>query len=240
MQLVFKKSKLLNSIVYLMILLQITEAQNNCLVLQSTNIYGGQRSNFQKCFDIQIDNLTEIIVHTKSNVVGFTFNFNDGKIISFLETSGSTNNYTIDLIKNELIGANIFIGEGIEGLQFQLYNFNTNNVTLSEMMGQSIGCFSYFNSSSMKINYLKVDSIHGCVDDKNSNYFPFLSFSNSFSQCPFRQTSTILISGTSAVTTESTTSSTATVISGTSTVTTESTTSSTTTLSACSSTSSGK
>ena len=141
----------------------------NCLVLQSTNIFGAQRSTFDptSCFDVEISDLKHIVVHSKLNVVGFTFVFLDGHSTNFIEISGSTNQFQIDLTRIDLIGANIFIGEGIEGLQFQLFNWSSNNAELSEMMGQSTGCFSYFNSSSLNIKYLQIKSFHGCVDNQN-------------------------------------------------------------------------
>jgi hypothetical protein len=205
-------------------------AAHNCLVLQSTNVYGDMRSQFDQnsCFDVQIVDLSEVIAHVKSNIVGFTFNFKDGKSQSFIETSGCTKNIRIDLLTNELIGGHIYVGEGIEGLQFKSHDWSTNQETLHKMMGQSSGCFSSFDSNSLKINFLKIDSIHGCIDKKGSNYFPFLSFSYSFSQCPFRnslatvsrkiptsnsETSTIFTSTVSATTTYTTTSSTITLTS---------------------------
>ena len=50
---------------------QITEAKN-CMVLQSTSIYGGQRHTFDQNSCFEVDDLNELIVHTQSNVVGFT------------------------------------------------------------------------------------------------------------------------------------------------------------------------
>jgi hypothetical protein len=93
-----------------------------------------------------------------------------------------------------LIGVNIYIENGVEGLQFQLFDWNLNKESISKTMGQSSGCLHYLNSSSVKIKYFKIDSIRGCVDEKISNYFPFLEFSYSFSQCPFRNTSTTITS----------------------------------------------
>jgi hypothetical protein len=154
----------------MMMMLEVAGAQN-CLVLQSTNFYGGQRSTFDQnlCFEVQVADLKEIIVHTNSNLVGFTFNFKDGRTRNFMETSGSTNDFQIDLSTSDLIGCTIYVGEGIEGLEFQLYDWNTNEESFRAVMGQSSGCFSYFNSSSLNIKYLKIDSIQGCIDKKGSN-----------------------------------------------------------------------
>ena len=209
-----------------MIILEVAGAQN-CLVLQSTNFYGGLRSTFDQnlCFEVQVGDLKEIIVHTNSNLVGFTFNFKDGTTQNFMETSGSTNNSRIDLTTSDMIGCKIYLGEGIEGLVFQLYDWNKNQESFSTVMGQSGDCFSYFNSSSLNIKYLKIDSIQGCIDKKGSNYFPFLSFSYSFAQCPFRTLPSTFIDTTSTIVTETTTISSTTLTIETSTVTTISSTS---------------
>jgi hypothetical protein len=214
-----------------MTIFQRTGAQN-CLVLQSTNIYGGQKYTFDKnsCFEVLVADLKEIIVHAQMNVVGFTFNFTNGKVQSFMELFENTSHFRIDLITSHLIGAKINVGEGIEGLQFQLYDWKTNQESFSEIIGKSSGYFSYFNSNFMNINYLKIDSIQGCIDRKGSNYFPCLSFSYSFSECPFRSSYTMLNSMISTLTTETTTSSSTTLTLETTTATIESTTSSSTTL----------
>jgi hypothetical protein len=155
---------------FLMIILEVTGAQN-CLILQLKNIYGSQRSTFDQnlCFEVQVADLKEIIVHTNSNLVGFTFNFKNRTTRNFTETSGSTNDFLIDLSTSDLIGCTIYVGEGIEGLVFQLYDWNKNQESFSAVMGQSGDCFSYFNSSSLNIKYLKIDSIQGCIDKKGSN-----------------------------------------------------------------------
>jgi hypothetical protein len=212
---------------FLIIILEVTGAQT-CLILQSKNIYGDQIPSFDQnsCFEVQISELNEIIVHTNSNLVGFTFNFKDGTTQNFMETSGSSNDFRIDLSTSDLIGCKIYLGEGIEGLEFQLYNWNTNQESLSAILGQSSSCFSFFNSSSLNIKYLKIDSIQGCIDKKGSSYFPFLSFAFSFSQCPFCTSATTLNIDISTVTTEKKTNSTTTLSSETSTLTTEATISS--------------
>ncbi len=45
-----------------------------------------------------------MIVHTQSKVVGFTFNFKNGTIRSFIEALYYTNESTTDLKTSELIG----------------------------------------------------------------------------------------------------------------------------------------
>jgi hypothetical protein len=153
-------------------------ATQNCLVLESTNFYGEPRSTFDpnSCFDVQVAYLKEMTIHVQLSV-GFTFTFNDGTSKKFMESSNFSKSFSIDLSTNDIIGANIYAEDGINCIQFQLFDWNSNKVSLSEMMGQSSGCFSYFNSSFMKIKYLKIDSIQGCIDNKESNYFPFLLFS---------------------------------------------------------------
>ena len=60
----------------------------SCLPLTSKNFYGDQRSWMKgdaTCFEISISNLKEIIVHTLTSVVGFTFILLDGQNKSYLE-----------------------------------------------------------------------------------------------------------------------------------------------------------
>jgi hypothetical protein len=218
--LVKSKERIILKFFFWMLILKITRAQI-CSVLQSKNIYGSKRSNFDQnlCFEVQVDDLKEIIVHTNLNLVGFTFNFKDGTTRNFMETSGSSNDFRIDLSTSDLIGCKIYVGEGIEGLEFQLYDWITNQESSSAVMGQSGGCFSFFNSSSLNIKCLKIDSIQGCIDKNGSSYFPFLSFSYSFSQCPFRTLSSTNIDTTSTITTEKTPSPSTTLESKTSTAT---------------------
>jgi hypothetical protein len=184
------------TLIILWFIVNIGSPTPNCLVLQATNFYSASKSTFDpnSCFEVQISDLKEMIVHTQSSIVGFTFNFNDNTTKSYIENSTELNNFTINLRSIDLIGVNIYIENGVEGLQFQLFDWNLNKKSISQTMGQSSGCLHYLNSSSVKINYFKIDSLRGCVDEKISNYFPFLAFSYSFSQCPFRNVSTILTS----------------------------------------------
>jgi hypothetical protein len=184
------------TLIILWFIVNIGSPTPNCLVLQATNFYSASKSTFDpnSCFEVQIADLKEMIVHTQSSIVGFTFNFNDNTTKSYIENSTELNNFTINLRSIDLIGVNIYIENGVEGLQFQLFDWNLNKESISLTMGQSSGCLHYLNSSSVKIKYFKIDSIRGCVDEKISNYFPFLAFSYSFSQCPFRNESTILTS----------------------------------------------
>ena len=95
--------------------------------------------------------------------------------------------YVIDLNNIYMTGANIYVCEGIEALQFQLYDSATNNFNTTEVIGNSkMSCFTYFNSSFFKSQSLVINSIKGCADNKMSKFFPFLEFIYSFSQCPIQ------------------------------------------------------
>jgi hypothetical protein len=98
-----------------------------------------------------------MIVHIQSSIVGFTFNFNDNTTKSYIENSTKLNNFSVNLREIDLIGVNIYIENGVEGLQFQLFDWNLNKESISKTMGQSSGCLHYLNSSSVKIKYFKID-----------------------------------------------------------------------------------
>jgi hypothetical protein len=162
---------------------RLTLAKNECLVLQAKSFYGTYTS--KSCWNIQVSDLANIKIHTISSIVGFTFTFNDGSAQSYIENEKYTSNFTIELINISITGANIYIGNGIEGLQFQLFNSSSNESSLSPTIGKSTGCVSCFNSTSMNVKYLMVDSINGCIKQNNLTYYPYLFFSYSFSQCKF-------------------------------------------------------
>jgi hypothetical protein len=80
----------------------------------------------------------------------------------------------------------VWIGAGINGLQFKLSeNKNTS------IMGSSNGCNSFLNSTYVNSKYFKIDSISVCKDDNNSTDFSSIGFHYSFSQCPFIASSSI-------------------------------------------------
>ena len=90
-------------------------------------------------------------------------------------------------------GVNLKIGAGVESLQFLMVNSSTNNATLTEMMGNSSsGCLVYLNSSFLNVPCFEINTIYGCIDDKNSSYIPFMAFSYYFSQCPMITTTSNL------------------------------------------------
>ncbi len=70
--------------------------------------------------------------------------------------------------------------DGINGLQFQVYNSFVNRKSI---MGSTNGCFYFLNSTFMKSKYIKINSISGTVYNKNSQVMPSLGFQYSFSQC---------------------------------------------------------
>jgi hypothetical protein len=178
----------------------------NCLALESTNSYGESRSG--TCFEILVSHLKGIIVHTKMSVVGFTFIFTNGSNTSYLEDPVYTNSANIDLTSMYLTGLNIYTRPGVHGIQFQQSNSGP-----GQMIGDTSGrCFNYLNSTFLKSYYLEIKIIYGCIDNNNSQYFPYLAFSYSFSQCPLRTTSTTsTLSTTSTTSTLSTTSTTSTL-----------------------------
>jgi hypothetical protein len=145
-----------------------------------------------------------MIIHTQTSIIGFTFNFRNGSSQSYNENSGTTNKFVIDLNNIYMTGVNIYAGYAIEALKFQLYDSIKNQYNSTEIIGNSQqGCFSYFNSSFFKSENLVIDSIKGCLSNNQLNYFPYLEFKYSFSQCPIQviypiktETSTIMISST--------------------------------------------
>jgi hypothetical protein len=165
------------------VLTRLALAENECLILQAKSFYGTYTS--KSCWNILVSDLANITIHTISSIVGFTFTFNDGSAQSYIENERYTSNFTIELSNISITGANIYIGNGIEGLQFQLFNSSSNEASLSPTIGQSTGCVSYFNSTSMNVKYLMIDSINGCIQQNNLTCFPYLFFSYSFSQCKF-------------------------------------------------------
>jgi hypothetical protein len=169
--------------ILIIFLTRLTLAANECLVIQAKSFYGTYTS--ESCLNIQVSEMANMTIHTISSIVGFTFTFINGTSQSYIENEGYTSNYTIELINISITGANIYIGNGIEGIQLQLFNSSSNESSLSPTIGQSIGCFSYFNSTSMNVKYLMIDSINGCIQQNNLTYFPYLFFSYSFSQCKF-------------------------------------------------------
>ena len=90
-----------------------------------------------------------------------------------------------------LTGANVYVGYGVEGLQFQLYDSIANKESSTQIIGNSqSGCFSNFNARFYKAQSLQINLIRGCFDSINLSYFPFLQFSYSLSQCSLQSIST--------------------------------------------------
>jgi hypothetical protein len=172
---------------FLMILsnfaIQYIESQSNCLPITAWNYFGSKPDNGE-CFKVLISELDQMIIHTQTNIIGFTFNFKNGSTQSYNENSGIMNKSVINLKNISMTGVDVYVGEGIEALKLQLYDSLTQNFNSTEIIGNSQnGCFSYFNSSFFKSQSLVIYSIKGCVDNKQLTYFPFLEFIYSFSQC---------------------------------------------------------
>jgi hypothetical protein len=163
--------------------IQYIESQSNCMPITAWN-YFGSKPDIGECFEVLISDLDQMIIHTQINIIGFTFNFKNGSTQSYNENSGIMNKSLIDLKNINMTGVDVYVGEGIEALKFQLYDSLTQNFNSTEIIGNSQnGCFSYFNSSFFKSQSLVIDLIKGCVDNKQLTYFPFLEFIYSFSQC---------------------------------------------------------
>jgi hypothetical protein len=153
----------------------------NCLILSASNSFGN--IGFDSCFTQSLDNCSEIIVYySNTSVSGLSFGFKNGSNVSYMENLVFNKSEKIDLINLYLIGVDVWIGsDGINGLQFQVYDSFMNRTSL---MGSTSGCFYFLNSTFMKSKYFKINSISGCVDNKNSQVMPSLGFKFSFSQCP--------------------------------------------------------
>ena len=160
---------------------QPTCLSTSCKVLTATNTYGKVRTG--KCFQVSVPDLKQIIVHQETTIVGLTFNFVNGTSTDFMEKA-SIKSYTIDLDFVEIKGVNLKVGEGVESLQFQLLNSSSNAQILTEMIGDSPnGCLFQLNSNFLNVLCIQINTIYGCVDDKNSSYFPYIAFDHHNNFC---------------------------------------------------------
>jgi hypothetical protein len=206
------------------------------MLISAWNRYGSKPDN-GVCLEVSTSDLSQMIIHTQISIIGFTFNFKNGSSQSCNENSGVMNNFVINFNNIYMTSGHIYVGEGIEALKLQLYDPMTQKFNSTDIIGYSQNdCFSYFNSSFFKSQSLIIDSIKGCVDNKLLNYFPFLEFKYSFSQCPIQElypknpaTSTTTPSTTSHSTTTTTSSSATSSISTTITLPTSTSSASTTT-----------
>ena len=53
------------------------KSQLNCMPITAWNRYGSKPDG--SCFEVSTSELSEIIIHTNTNIVGFTFNFKNGQ-----------------------------------------------------------------------------------------------------------------------------------------------------------------
>jgi hypothetical protein len=180
-------------------------ATPNCLVLMATNYFGF----FNSCFIHAIESLREMIVfYTNTSVTGISFGLINGQNFSHMTNMDFTNSDRIDLTNTYLVGVEVWTGDnGISGLKFQMYIPATNKTNFSSLLGSTIGCYSYLNSTFMKSNFFRINSIGGCVDNYVQNEFLSLNFQYSFSQCPLYSIKEIATSSTTSTTTETTTTS---------------------------------
>ena len=190
--------------------IKIAISSPECMELMATSYFGV----FNSCFNHAIESLKEIVVfYTQTGISGFSFGLLDGQNFSYVVTKLFTTSEIIYLTNSYLTGVEIWTGDnGITGLKFKIYSQNSSNYYFSSLMGTSIGCYSYLNSTFMRSKFFKINSIGGCVDNKISNEFPSLNFQYSFSQCPlfFLKSSTTTQTSTSSTTTQTSTSSTTT------------------------------
>ena len=159
-------------------------SNSSCILGKSTNKYGGVRTD--SCFEVQIADLKGLSVHLLNyNVVGFTFHSIYGTNKSYFENKWSTIQY-IDLTNIEISGVEMQISKGIESLIFQLKNLTSNEIKSTPQIGQSNSCSTYLNSTLLNSKCLTINSIHGCVNNQNSTFFPYMAFSYEFSICVLR------------------------------------------------------
>jgi hypothetical protein len=184
---------------------RIFEEVSCCLILNSSNSFGGKRSG--ACFEYLMNDLKQIIVHSNVSVVGFTFIFLNGTNTTYVQNLLYSNNYTIDLSNSNIIGVRIFTDPGVQGLQFQFQS-----AIWTQIIGQSTGCSSTLDSNFLNIQFFQIISIQGCIHRNISTYFKYISFSYSFSKCPLNTlsttTTTTTITNTSTTTTTATTTTT--------------------------------
>ena len=162
----------------------IARTDPNCMVLKAFNYFGSPTwyTNPSACFTHLMDSVNNLtIYYTNQSIIGLAFNFNNGTNESYIHYNSSLiGEESINLSNSFIIGVDVWIGAGINGLQFKLSeNKNTS------IMGSSNGCNSFLNSTNVNSKYFKIDSIIGCIDDKISTDFSSIGFHYSFSQCPF-------------------------------------------------------
>jgi hypothetical protein len=161
-----------------------TQNDPNCMVLKAFNYFGSSTwyTNPSACFTHLLDSVNNLnIYYTNESIIGLAFDFDDGTNESYIQHNSSINaEESINLRSSYIIGVDVWIASGINGLQFKLSeNKNTS------IMGSTNGCNSFLNSTYVNSKYFKIDSISVCKDDKNSTDFSSIGFYYSFSQCPF-------------------------------------------------------
>jgi hypothetical protein len=146
----------------------------NCLVLMATNYFGF----FNSCFIHAIESLREMIVfYTSSSVTGISFGLINNQNLRYITNMDFTKSERIYLTNTYLVGVEVWTGDyGISGLKFQMYIPATNKTHFTSLLGSTIGCYSYLNSTFMKSNFFRINSIGGCVDNYVQNEFLSLNF----------------------------------------------------------------
>ena len=129
-------------IIFGVLMLKIIKTQHNCLVLQSSNSFGGSRPG--SCFEYKTTDLKQMIIYTQTTLVGFTFILNNGSTKSYIESLANLNNFTITFTTIDIIGINIYIENEVQGLQFHLHDWNSNIKYLSKKNGSIKWLFLLF------------------------------------------------------------------------------------------------
>ena len=142
----------------------IKSISNRCLELQASNSFGGATEG--NCFKVSLTNLNELIIYTGETINGLEFIYKDNSNISFIQNKNLRNSLNL---KNAIITeVDIWVGSGIDGLRFQIYNFSTNSYQNSPEMGKNNSCHFKLNALFLNAQFYRLDSISGCTVSNNN------------------------------------------------------------------------
>ena len=117
------------SVLILSIKVHNSAAMSSCNVLHAKAHYGLFWQRLEKCFDVLISNLKQLIVYYNNiGIKGFKFIYQNDTIDDFLQTNKNLNNYTINLVNLLIIGAEITSDPLLKSLKFQLYDVPGNKL----------------------------------------------------------------------------------------------------------------
>jgi hypothetical protein len=147
--------------------------------INSTSTYG-ELTYGTTCFNVSLDILSEIIVHAnQNNILGFSFNFINDASVSYVESNGNIQNYSIKLNnsgKIEIRGVAVGGGNGISSLKFLLFDPVSQNYTWTSQYGDTNSSLSFLDKMSSFSSDLALTTINGCIDCNNSLSIPSLVF----------------------------------------------------------------